>query len=241
MDHGHEDEHDHGADAGGDDVPAHGTLSAALASPASASARSVIFDKLRDPALPPNESSGESDMPMIHSDFYPAEVNETLTRIQYEMMRKWKDGEFIDDWSGPPSASRLITPSGLDRSALETCVGGPFFPGIEAGWLLRDTYTYSEPFRLDPTTLKAGDVTKQMALPWQADFADCKQEGELAWWPAQRPDDVFPEGGGPQVPWTRALIGSKHSMSDMVKNWHRLGFIVKSGSKYVETERKPLR
>jgi len=236
MDHADEQhpEHElHHADVAG---PAHATLGDVIPPPGSASDRAAIFDKLRDPALPPTQPSGESDMPMIHSDFYPAEVNQALTRIQYEMMKKWKNGAFINDWSGPPTAIRLITPAGMDRAALESCVGGAFYPGIEAGWLLRDTYTYSEPFRLDPTNLKPGDVTKQMAVPWQADFIDCAQEGELAWWPAQRPDDVFPETGGPQVPWIRNIVNSP---SGMVRNWHRLGFVVKKGQRFVETERNP--
>jgi hypothetical protein len=74
-------------------------------------------------------------------------------------------------------------------------------------------------------------------VPWQSDFADCRQEEDLAWWPAQRPDAVVPEDGGPRVRWTRGIIGATHGMADMVKKWHRLGFIVKRGSRYVETER----
>ena len=225
-------EHHHGDVAG----PAHATFSTVIPPPGSRSARTKIFEKLRDPALRPLHSSGESDMPMIHSDFYPAQTNQPLTRIQYEMLRKWKNGNFINDWSGPPAESPLITSDGLDRAALEACVGGPFYPGIEGSWLLRDTYTYSEPFRLDPTRLAPGDITKQLAVPWQADFYDCAQEGELAWWPAQRPDDVFPEAGGPQVPWDRDLV---KSMTDMVEKWHQLGFVVKKGKRYVETERQP--
>lgn len=194
----------------------------------------AIFSRLRDPALRPRQSSGESDMPMIHSDVYPAEVNQPLTRIQYAAMEKWKDGDFVDDWPGASAASGRITPEGLDRAALDSCVGGAFYPGIEAGWMLRDVYKFSEPFRLDAASLEAGDVTKQMAVPWQADFADCAQEGELAWWPAQRPDEVFPESGGPKVAWTRGIVNGK---LDMVQKWHRLGFVVRKGSKYVETER----
>jgi hypothetical protein len=75
-----------------------------------------------------------------------------------------------------------------------------------------------------------------MAVPWQADFYDCSQEGALAWWPAQRPDDVFVSGGESQVSWTRELVGNQMGM---VKKWHRLGFVVRKGSRYVETERKP--
>jgi len=215
---------------------AHATLAAVIPPPASTSARSAIFNKLRDPALPGTQSSGEADMPMIHSDYYPVDTNQPLTKVQYEVMKKWKDGNFINDWSGPSAASKVITPHGLDRAGLESCVGGGFYPGIEASWLLRDVYTYSEPLRLDAANLKPGDITKQMAVPWQADFTDCAQEGELAWWPAQRPDDVFPEKGGPQVPWTRNIV---NSMSDMVQKWHHLGFVVRKGTKYVETERKP--
>ena len=222
--------HDHAAG------PAHSTLAALIPPPGSHSARAAIFKRLRDPGVPGADPSEGSDMPMIHSDFYPAESNQPLTRVQYQAMKKWKNGNFIDDWSGRPKVSRIITPEGLDRAGLESCVGGALFPGIEASWLLRDQYAYSEPFRLDPTNLKPGDVTKQMAVPWQADFTDCAQDGELAWWPAQRPDDVFSEAGGAQVPWTRGIV---NNMDDMVKKWHRLGFIVKKGAKYVEIERRP--
>ena len=173
---------------------------------------------------------------MIHSDFLPLEVNQPLTRSQYAAFRKWRNGNFVNDWSRRPAAGSAITPEGLDRSALESCAGGPFYPGIEAGWLMRDTYGYSEPFRLAATRLQAGDVTKQLAVPWQADFFDCKQEGELAWWPSQRPDDVFPDGGHAPVAWTRDIVDT---MTDMVHRWHRLGFVVKKGRKYVETERQP--
>lgn len=215
--------------------PAHQTLAGVIPPHGSAAARAKIFEKMRDPAIRGDRSSGESDMPMAHSDYYPVETNQPLTRLQYDALRKWKDGKFINDWVGHPAPSREITPEGLDRAGLETCVGGPFYPGIDAGWMMRDTFKYSEPFRLDSRRLKAGDVTKQMAVPWQADFSDCKQEGELGWWPAQRPDEVIPDGHVRQVPWTRGLA---ESMAAMVKNWHRLGFIIKKGSRYVETERK---
>jgi hypothetical protein len=236
--HEPEEEAEHVEPHGGVEGPGHSTLPAVIPPPGLAEDRETIFLKLRDPSLPGEQPSGESDMPMIHSDFYPAESNQPLTRIQYGNLEKWKDGNFINDWTGPQVPSKLITPAGLDRAALESCVGGAFYPGFEAGWMLRDTYEYSEPFRLNPTNLSPGDVTKQMAVPWQADFIECGQEGELAWWPAQRPDEVFPEAGGPQSAWTRDLVDSKE---DMVEHWHRLGFIVKKemmgDAMYVETER----
>ncbi len=212
----------------------HTTPPLVIPPPGTAAHRKTIFDRLRNPATPGGDPSEGSDMPMIHSDFYPAESNQPVTRVQYEVMGKWKDHNFINDWKRR-AAPASITPEGLDRAGLDTCVGGAFYPGIEGSWMMRDVYTYSEPFRLDATSLMPGDITKQMAVPWQADFVDCAQEGDLAWWPAARPDDVFPESGGPQAPWIRDIVSSPEGM---VKNWHRLGFIVEKGAKFLETERR---
>jgi hypothetical protein len=99
---------------------------------------------------------------------------------------------------------------------------------------VRDVYEFSEPFRLSHAKLEPGDVTKQMSIPWQADFFACQSDQDFAWWPSQRPDDVFPEAGGPQVPWTRNLVNSG---MEMVKRWHRLGVVSRRGDRYVETER----
>jgi hypothetical protein len=236
MEHADQKEPSHSHQHGDMEGPAHATLHGVIPPPASAAARLAIFNKLRDPATPGAVVSEPADMPMIHSDFYPAESNQPLTKVQYEMMRKWKDGDFISDWSGPPAPSRVVTPEGLDRAALEPCVGGPLYPGIEASWLLRDVYEFSEPFRLNQAKLKAGDITKQMAVPWQSDFADCRQEGELAWWPSQHPDEVFLESTNAQVEWTREIGNGRKAMVD---RWHKLGFVVKKGARYVETERNP--
>lgn len=213
---------------------AHVTLEPVIPPPGDPAMRKAIFNRLRDPVTPGATVSEGKDMPMVHSDYYPAESNEPLTKSQYGTMEKWKDGDFINDWVGIPKPDKIITPAGLDRAALEACVGGAFYPGIEASWLLRDSYAFIEPFRVDPKNLRAGDITKQMAIPWQADFNDCEQDGELAWWPAQRPDDVFPAAGGEQVPWVRDLVSSR---KDMVEKWSRLGFVVRKGAEFLETER----
>ena len=115
-----------------------------------------------------------------------------LTKRQYDILTLWKDGTFTPDWTGIPAAPPpSITPEGLDRAALESCTGGPFFPGIECGWIVRhaEIYAPTEIARLNPANLKAGDMTKRMAVPWQADFFECQQH----WWPSQRPDNVFGE------------------------------------------------
>ena len=214
----------------------HDTLAAVTPPPGPDALRNAIFQRLRNP----NDGSG-GDMPMIWSDNYrmlPTDghkaESQPLTKVQYQMMKQWRDGQFIDDWTGALAPDAEITPSGLDRAALEPCVGGPFYPGIEAGWLLRDVYQFSEPFRLSHEGLGAGDITKQMSVPWQSDFNDCQQEGPLAWWPAQRPDDVVVARDGAQVQWTREIVNSS---LDMIGNWHRLGFVVQSDDQYLETGR----
>lgn len=193
-----------------------------------------IFSHLRDPALAPNETAA-GNMPRLWSDYYPDGHGLSLTPTQYEIVKRWADGDFFNDWKGRPAPpSPDVTPSGLDRAALEACVGVAFYPGLEASWLLRDHYDFMEPFRLAHTFRQPGDVTKQMAVPWQADFNDCMQDGEYGWWPSHRPDDVFPDGAKKQVPWTRDLVESRE---DMVQSWHRLGFVLKKGTRHVETER----
>src|SRR5439155_17370587 len=124
----------HEDDAHSSAAPAHATFKTVIPPPGTAAARKSIFNKLRNPALLYNQDSGESDMPMIWSDYYLNGKNEPLTKIQYGYMKKWKNGNFINDWHGTPKPPSQITPAGLDRAALESCVGAAVYPGIEAGW-----------------------------------------------------------------------------------------------------------
>lgn len=155
----------------------------------------------------------------------------TLTRTQYDNMQKWKDLTFTDDWPGhPPAPVSTITPDGLDRAALENCVGGAFYPGIEAGaFLIEDASRYKAPFRLDHTKVKPGDVTARMALPWQTDFYACNDN----WWPAQRPNQAIPAGKTDHEGWARGVTSGR----EMVDKWYTLGFVVVQGTRMVETAR----
>ena len=116
----------------------------------------------------------------------------TLTRLQYARMERWKDGDFTTDGAPPDAAGGTPPelqqqPGRLTRSALEACVGGPFYPGIEMTAIAREPTLFAEPFRIDHSRVGAGDISKYMACPWQADFYECRD----AWWPAQRPDEVI--------------------------------------------------
>ncbi len=172
------------------------------------------------------------DMPAINSG--PDSAGD-LTNTQYAVLQAWKDGNFVNDWAGVPGPGAVVTPGGLDRAALENCVGAAFYPGIEAGGYpeadakFRDKNNFLEPFRLDPARINPGDVTARMALPWQSDFNACGTN----WWPVPRPNQVLPQAGGSYVAWNRG-IGSG---ADMVTNWHTLGFVVQQAAQYLEVDR----
>jgi hypothetical protein len=74
----------------------------------------------------------------------------TLTPVQYSVLRQWMLGKFdkpgwprSNDPKDLPLPPATITPFGLDQAALENCVGGAFFPGIEVGWLIRKARLYA--------------------------------------------------------------------------------------------------
>ncbi|NIK58881.1 LodA/GoxA family CTQ-dependent oxidase [Kribbella shirazensis] len=176
----------------------------------------AIFARLRPPGDMPRLNGGDS----------------ALTPIQYAHMQRWQQGNYTADWTGVPAPQADLTPDGMDRAALEACVGGAFFPGIEAGGLsagdrpILET-TYAEAFRL-ASSVTAGAISQAMALPWQADFKACGDN----WWPVPRPNDVVPSSGVGQARWDRDVT----SMDDMVALWHTLGFVVEQGSQHVEVE-----
>jgi hypothetical protein len=131
----------------------------------------------------------------------------TFTRTIYGFLEQWMNGSFIGDYDpsakNPKSFADIALadqPSTLDRAALHWCMGGPFHPGCEMTWPMRQNFMYRAPFRLrqrpeshiEPdygeyltqATVLAndgplsasgpGDITKWMAVPWQTDTASCR-------------------------------------------------------------------
>jgi hypothetical protein len=211
--------------------------------------RSHICKQFRRPSGDPKKpGSGTGKMPYIWSDLYlmdddqnnPNPINGTLTQHQYEVMTAWACGNFVGGRPGQSRPPKGITPEGLDRAALEACVGAAFYPGIETSFHIRDKFHYIEPFRLDPDQVNPGDVTQQMSLPWQTDFVDCS-DGDLpfVWWPAQRPIDVRSDPTKTPVRWARDFKGNKEDVSarEMVDDWWRLGLLQPVADGVVETQR----
>jgi hypothetical protein len=226
----------HGAETGGNFLAPAVLAQLASAGTEAAEARRAVLRRVRNPD---GGNTGAATMPRLKSGLDPANPaagmsrQASLTRYQYGVLRNWADGLFEADWTGSPLTAipygdlpELDRPAGLDRAAPEPCVGDPFFPGIECGFIMALRQTYERPFRI-ARTKQPGELTGQMAVPWQADFVDC---GRL-WWPAQRPNEVRREGDW--ADWVPDGFGHL----DMVENWSGLGFIVHDGEEYVERER----
>jgi hypothetical protein len=211
--------------------------------------RNAVFMRLRNP----NNPEGSGDMPRLPG----GETFVSLTEVQYRRMERWAKGEFEADWLGQPPKPPALDetpiqdqPAALDRAALESCVGGGFFPGIEASRLMREPSTYDEsrPFRTS-SQLTAGALTAGMAVPWQADFRECDDHGFSDWWPGQRPVEVFRgenrvewvPSSWPDLPPDPTAAQVDHYYRNMVDNWSQLGFVVREEGtdRYVEDERSP--
>jgi hypothetical protein len=207
--------------------------------------------------LSDNSATAAAKRKLVRDDLLKAEDGTVgmnsfrITTRQRTMLQRWVDGNFRSAADGarrPPNAAEM-----LDRASLEHCVGGGFFPGIEAGTILRLPSLYSQFAQLTRGTftdsdgvnrpLQPGVISQRMACPWQADFAECL----LNWWPAQRPDLAGRLGNGNPGPrWDRGIIVGNdpedpQSHLNMVQRFARLGLIVKDKNtgNFVEVGRDP--
>lgn len=161
-----------------------------------------------------------------------------LTPTQYALLKQWSIGKCESMTKCATVGRDWPWVNAIDHACAGNVVGEPMAPGIEVTWTMRnpDILTPGDPFRValkddfvggplspsrDETTDPAvrgcepGDLTKRMAIPWQADFYDCTQQqvnfttpssnktiSNLAkiplaptfyayWWPAQSPYNVY--------------------------------------------------
>ena len=198
----------------------------------------------------------------------------TLTETQYFLMKQWAAGEFVAD-SATEVAPALHK---LDRSGIGNCVGAPMCPGIEVTWNLRNPKLYAKPYRirsrhdeyyytqhgLDPNYdetsgegggAEPGDLTKRMAIPWQADFFNCtaqfinftdpsvnKDENLIPvpptyysyWWPPQSPMYVIANQLNVDGQKTAGVMAGfpiyyqrgLNTYAEVIEGWSYLAFIV---------------
>ncbi len=223
----------------------------------------VLFSDNGVPLMPVNSGSNSvSNVDIIKFS--------TLTPTQYYLLQQWAQGKFDTQ---DPEPTPGIHPS--DRVDIGNCVGDPMCPGIEVTWSVRNPAIYDRPFQiqsahpesyyfdqgLSPSrdeTLgggcEPGDLTKRMAIPWQADFFACsvqyinftdpnvnKENGIpkpptffAYWWPPQSPMHVI---SGSMTPKEQAVSGvpagfqvsyqrGLNNFSQMIVGWKYMGFIV---------------
>jgi hypothetical protein len=180
--------------------------------PQGAALREHIAKILRNPNLSGADAKAQANlnfMPQLSGDEGDTEMGDTdtwlkSTKRQYEAIQLWAHNHFAgiaslkelkDELARRASLQKPLEelplgeqPFALTTAAMTNCVGGPFFPGIEITSISKSRRFYQSAFEV-AAELEPGDVTKWMALPWQADFYECNTR----WWPAQRPDAVVSE------------------------------------------------
>jgi len=224
------------------------------------------------PAMPLNSGSNSVfNQPELIDKFL------TLTETQYFFLSQWSKGLFD---TGEPKQTDIVT--ALTQASMGNCVGGPFCPGIEVTWSTRNPHIYAgnsvirhrhqsdyynthglNPIEDEtqvhlaphaPAGCEPGDLTKRMAIPWQADFFQCsvqyinftnpnvnKGDGIPMpptyygyWWPPQSPWQVIT---GDLTQTGQALAGTPagfqvmftrgiNTFSQMIDYWHYMGFLV---------------
>lgn len=125
----------------------------------------------------------------------------TVTELQSRALQDLQAGTLeLGDLVAETSANIKFAPYQLDRANLDSMSGGSFFPGLETGrtanypavWVglegccdahfdVRFTYKVNEEGELasPPLAAAAGDLTFNLANPWQADFVACGRD----FWP----------------------------------------------------------
>jgi len=167
--------------------------------------RQQLFAKFRHPDYATMEPDA---IPPVYGDSMNLPATDprqwyAVTRWQYDILRAWAAGNFTADWTGAAAPKTLEEypvaeqPWALDSSALENTIGGPFHPGCEMTWPMRQPILYEAALRLklrrgpepdygpylntriclDPggplDGSGPGDVSKWMAVPWQTDTSSC--------------------------------------------------------------------
>jgi hypothetical protein len=226
----------------------------------------VLFSPGGFPLIPLNSGSNSVSNSKDLIDKFLA-----LTQTQYFLLKQWASGKFATDRPAPTDVASALT-----RASVGNCVGGPFCPGIEVTWNTRNPNIYLSPFVIrqrhdnayyydhglspsedeteDALGCEPGDMTKRMAIPWQADFFQCsiqfinftnpkinKGDGVPApptyyayWWPPQSPwqvltGDLTVEGqttAGTAAGFQVMYARGINTFAQMISSWFLMGFIV---------------
>lgn len=171
-----------------------------------ATLRQKYFQWLRNPL---DTARSPADFPPFYGDAFGdyktvPQVDLPFTASQYGWLEQWANGDFSTDKPAKPKPFEEMSPAeqtwSLSITPLEECLGGPFHPGIEITWPLRQQITWAKPFRpkilpenlpvrdnfgplLAPAIALAaggpldgngpGTMSRWLGVPWQTDEASC--------------------------------------------------------------------
>jgi hypothetical protein len=201
------------------DVP--GVKRLADASDAARPFREAVFKLFRDPDV---YEYAPAALPSFYGDgvdygfsppFSPGSFDVTaglmLTPTLHRMMKQWASGEFVCDWKDFPVLPEFSNlpaskqPRALDRANLYDLLGGPFHPGIELTWIMRQPQLWKAAYRLNLTAegtrtrqdfgpeltpeiclapggplseTGPGGLTRWLGVPWQTDGGSCGSGGD---------------------------------------------------------------
>ncbi|HEY5822338.1 MAG TPA: LodA/GoxA family CTQ-dependent oxidase [Propionibacteriaceae bacterium] len=194
------------------------TLLAQLADPAAEfrPLRTAYAGWFRDPSATAGKQTAEKLPPFYgdaFGDYRQLGMDDlAVTRTQYRWLQQWAAGDFDPDHAHRTRPATLgdypvaSQPAALDEANLESCLGGPFHPGIELTWTLRVASMWKRPFRLNLAaegkapkmdygtkltpavalgaggvvqTTAPGTLTWWMGVPWQTDEASCLSGYEM--------------------------------------------------------------
>ena len=178
--------------------------------------RTSYFNWFRNPADATAAQEPEKLPPFYgdaFGDFMDLGMDDlAVTPTQYEWLQRWAQGDFDNDPTHrdrPPTLAAYPIadqPHALDEANLESCLGGPFHPGIELTWPLRVASMWKSPYRLNVlpegqepnmnygpslSPVEAlgpggvvessgpGTLTWWLGVPWQTDEASCLSGYEL--------------------------------------------------------------
>lgn len=213
-------------------------------SPELAPSHQQLFGDNGFPLMPLNSGDNSISNDMIEKFM-------AVTPTQYFLLRQWAEGKCVSSATDPSAGKDWTWFHPLDFASAGNVVGEPMAPGIEVTWTMRNPVILSagDPFRVKPEALdfssgglspsrdetvagdgcQPGDLTKRMAIPWQADFFACSEQNvnfstptanktisavnkiPLAptffayWWPAQSPYNVY---DGARTPAEQMLDGN---------------------------------
>lgn len=120
--------------------------------------RNTVFNAFRPVQ---GQSATPSTWPWIYGDAYGTETKTApnvylqLPDVQGGILKKWAEGQFINDGavqSEPPRRIEdvpvALQPAMLDKAALHFCLADAFHPGCEMTWPMRHATLYMAPFRI---------------------------------------------------------------------------------------------